>query len=373
MGWRKTGAGFSPGGPAGSYWNTRHGNTCRPRGSCGDRRSRGNTLGKAKRPRIAITMGDPGGIGPEIVVDAHCSPEIFSVCRPVVYGDASILHRAAGVLGKTIDVGPRGESGPGRIVVRPISALDPGEVPFGRLSVPGARAMAEYVRKAAGDAIAGRVDAVVTCPITKEGLAIAGVPHPGHTEFLADLCGGTDVVMMLAGDRLRVALVTIHVPLRKALELLSPPVIERTVRITHDFFREYMGTDAPRIAVAGVNPHAGEGGLFGDEEETMVAPAIDVCRKRGIDASGPYPPDTVFYRAYRGEFDVVVAMTHDHGLIPLKLVHFEDGVNVTMGLPVIRTSVDHGTAYDIAGRGTANPASLKAAVRMAAGMAAARR
>ncbi len=329
-------------------------------------------MGKAKRPVIGITMGDPGGIGPELVVLAHLSPEVFSVCRPVVYGDAGILHRAAAVLETTIEAGDGVEPGPARIAVRPLSALSPGDAPFGRISEPGSRAMADYIREAARDALAGRIDAVVTCPIAKEGLRIAGVPFPGHTEFLADLCGGADVVMMLAGDRLRVALVTIHVALRKALELLSPPLIERTVRITNAFFRTYMGTDAPRIAVAGVNPHAGEGGMFGDEEERMIAPAVAACRREGMDASGPWPPDTVFHRAYKGEFDVVVAMTHDHGLIPLKLVHFEDGVNVTMGLPVIRTSVDHGTAYDIAGKGAASPGSLLAAIRMAAGMAARR-
>ena len=317
-------------------------------------------------------MGDPAGVGPEIVVQALRFPEVVSVCRPVVYGDAGILRRAAAVLGQAVEVAEGGESGPGRIVVRSLSSLSPDEVPFGRISEAGSRAMADYIREAARDALAGRVDGVVTCPITKEGLKMAGVPFPGHTEFLADLCGGADVVMMLAGDRLRVALVTIHVALRKALELLSLPVIVRTIRITHDFFRKYMGTDAPRIAVAGVNPHAGEGGLFGDEEETMVAPAVAACRKEGIDASGPYPPDTLFFRAYRGEFDVVVAMTHDQGLIPLKLVHFEDGVNVTMGLPVIRTSVDHGTAYDIAGKGVASPGSLLAAIRLAAAMAGAR-
>jgi len=324
------------------------------------------------RPRIAVTMGDPAGVGPEIVVQALRFPEVVSICRPVVYGDAGILRRAAAVLGQAVEVADGGESGPGRIVVRPLSSLSPDEVPFGRISEAGSRAMADYIREAARDALAGRVDGVVTCPITKEGLKMAGVPFPGHTEFLADLCGGADVVMMLAGDRLRVALVTIHVALRKALELLSLPVIVRTIRITHDFFRKYMGTDAPRIAVAGVNPHAGEGGLFGDEEETMVAPAVAACRKEGIDASGPYPPDTLFFRAYRGEFDVVVAMTHDQGLIPLKLVHFEDGVNVTMGLPVIRTSVDHGTAYDIAGKGVASPGSLLAAIRLAAAMAGVR-
>ncbi len=330
-------------------------------------------MGKAKLPRIAITMGDPGGIGPEIVILAHLSPEVYSACRPVVYGDSGILRRAAAVLGKAIEVDPGGEPGPGRIAVRELSSLQPEEVPFGKLSEAGSRAMTNYIREASRDTLAGRTDAVVTCPITKEGLKEAGVPFPGHTEFLADLCGGADVVMMLAGDRLRVALVTIHVALRKALELLSSPVIERTIRITHDFFRKFMGTDAPRIAVAGINPHAGEGGMFGDEEETMVAPAVSACRRQGIDATGPYPPDTIFSRAYRGEFDVVVAMTHDHGLIPLKLVHFEDGVNVTMGLPIIRTSVDHGTAYDIAGKGAASPRSLVAALRMAAGMAAAGR
>jgi len=306
-------------------------------------------------------MGDPAGIGPEIAVQALSRTEVLSLCRPVLYGDPGILERAAAVVGSDA-----------KIEVLPLSSLSPEEVPFGTLTEAGSRAMADYIRAAATDVLAGRADAVVTCPITKEGLKAAGVPHPGHTEFLAEVCGGADVVMMLAGDRLRVALVTIHVALRRALELLSRPVIERTIRITNDFFRKYMGAAAPRIAVAGLNPHAGEGGLFGREEIEMIAPSVESCRKGGIDARGPYPPDTVFRRAYQGEFDVVVAMTHDHGLIPLKLVHFEDGVNVTMGLPIVRTSVDHGTAYDIAGKGKANPASLVAALRMAAGMAAAR-
>jgi 4-hydroxythreonine-4-phosphate dehydrogenase len=327
-------------------------------------------------PRIAVTMGDPAGIGPEIAVMALSRPEIFSFCRPVVYGDAGVLRRAAAIAGpgaEIVPLVPGGEGGPGRIPVLALSSLPVEDVPFGRMTPAGSRAMTEYIRAAAADVLAGRADAVVTCPITKEGLKHAGVSHPGHTEFLAQLCGGAEVVMMLAGDRLRVALATIHVALRRALELLSPEVIEKTIRITDDFFRKYMGTVAPRIAVAGLNPHAGEGGLFGDEETTMIAPAIAACRGSGIDATGPWPPDTIFRRAWRGEFDVVVAMTHDHGLIPLKLVHFEDGVNVTMGLPILRTSVDHGTAYDIAGKGTASPASLLAAIRMAAGMAAARK
>ena len=320
-------------------------------------------------PRIAVSMGDPAGVGPEIAVLAHASPEIFSLCRPVVYGDREILARAAGVTGKRVEIAAGGEPAFGRLLVKPVSSLRPAEIPFGTPSLPGSRAMADYIRVAAGDVLAGRADALVTCPIGKEGLAAAGVPFPGHTEMLADLCGGAEVVMMLAGEKLRVALATIHVSLRRALELLTPEVIERTVMITDTFFRKHMGTAAPRIAVAGVNPHAGEGGLFGDEERTVVTPAVEACRRRGIDATGPHPPDTVFYRAYRGEFDVVVAMTHDHGLIPLKLVHFEDGVNVTMGLPIVRTSVDHGTAYGLAGKGTASPASLLAAIRMAARMA----
>ena len=320
-------------------------------------------------PKIAITMGDPAGIGPEVVAAAHARKELFACCRPVAYGDPSILRRAVAAVGGSLEiVGPE-DAGPGRIAVNALSRLSPSEVPFGRPSPGGSVAMAEYIRAAAQDVLSGKADAIVTCPVTKEGLRAAGVPFPGHTEFLAHLCGGADVVMMLAGDRLRVALATIHVSLRRALEILSPGLIEKTVRITDTFFRKHMGNRSPRIAVAAVNPHAGEGGLFGDEEARLVAPAIGACQAAGIDASGPYPPDTVFYRAYQGAFDVVVAMTHDHGLIPLKMVHFEDGVNVTMGLPIVRTSVDHGTAYDIAGKGTASPSSLLAAVRMAAGMA----
>lgn len=324
------------------------------------------------KPRVAITMGDPAGVGPEIAVKALSSPALYEVCRPVVYGDAAILARAASVVGERVEIVPRDagvDAAPGRIVLVPGPALSPAEVPFGRPGPPGSRAMAHYVRAAAGDVLARRADAIVTCPISKEGLAAAGVPFPGHTEYLAHLCGGAEVVMMLAGDRLRVALATIHVALRRALELLSAELIERTIRITDAFFRKYMGPGAPRIAVAGLNPHAGEAGLFGDEEKRMIGPAVAACRADGIDASGPYPPDTVFRRAYTGRFDVVVAMTHDQGLIPLKLVHFDDAVNVTMGLPIVRTSVDHGTAYDIAGTGRANPASLQAAIRLAARMA----
>jgi 4-phospho-D-threonate 3-dehydrogenase / 4-phospho-D-erythronate 3-dehydrogenase len=327
-------------------------------------------------PRLAVTMGEPGGVGPEIACRALTMHEVASICRPVVYGDLSVMRRAAAVTGCSSAVEPLppgAEPGPGAVWVRPVSTLALADAPYGVTTLPGARATADYIRAATADVRAGGMDAIVTCPITKEGLKLAGVPHPGHTEFIARMCGTDHVVMMLAGDRLRVALVTIHTSLRNAIARIDAPLVERTIRITDAFFRKYMATPAPRIAVAGLNPHAGEGGLFGDEESTIIAPAIAACVRDGIGATGPYPPDTIFYRAYRGQFDVVIAMTHDVGLAPLKLVHFDDGVNVTMGLPIIRTSVDHGTAFDIAGTGKAAPGSLVAALRMAAGMAAASR
>ncbi len=323
-------------------------------------------------PTLAVTMGEPGGVGPEIACRALPSPGIAAICRPVVYGDLAVMRRAAALVECDASVEPLppgADPVPGTIWVRPVSALELSDAPFGKTTLPGAFVTAEYIRAATADVLSGAMDAIVTCPITKEGLKLAGVPHPGHTEFIAQMCGADHVVMMLAGDRLRVALATIHVSLRDAIALLDAPLVERTIRITDAFFRKYMGTASPRIAVAGLNPHAGEGGLFGDEESAVISPAIAACVKDGILATGPYPPDTIFHRAYHGRFDVVVAMTHDVGLAPLKLIHFDDAVNVTMGLPVIRTSVDHGTAFDIAGKAVAKPDSLVAALRMAAGMA----
>lgn len=311
------------------------------------------------KPRLAITMGDPAGVGPELAVRVLGDARLCTECVPVVYGDRAILERAARIVGASL----------GSAAIVACSQLDPAEVPFGRVGEAGARAMASYIRAATHDVLAKRADAVVTCPITKEGLRLAGEPFPGHTEMLAELCGGAEVVMMLAGDKLRVALVTIHVSLRQVLERLSVTLVERTIRITAAFFRTRMGMPSPRLAVAGLNPHASEGGLFGDEEARIIAPAIERARSAGIDAAGPFPADTIFHRAHAGQFDVVVAMTHDVGLAPFKLVHFDDGVNVTMGLPIIRTSVDHGTAYDIAGTGKASPQSLRAALRLAARMA----
>lgn len=313
-------------------------------------------------------MGDPAGVGPEIIVKAHLEPELHDLCVPFVYGDVGILQRAADLLRAPLRVSVEGEVGPGVLRVVPVSSLDVDETPFGKPTIDGDKAMTSYIKAATLDALAGSVDALVTAPVTKEGLRRAGVKHPGHTELLADICGGHDVVMMLAGERLKVALVTIHASVRAALDSLTPALVEQTLRITDAFLRRnVVHGRPPRIAVCGVNPHAGEHGMFGDEESVIVIPAIAACRADGIDATGPYPADTIFHRAYHGgEFDVVVAIFHDQGLGPFKLVHFDEGVNVTMGLPIVRTSVDHGTAHDIAGLGTASASSLLAAVRSAA-------
>jgi 4-hydroxythreonine-4-phosphate dehydrogenase len=256
--------------------------------------------------------------------------------------------------------------------VLPAGLLD---APLGQVDARAGAAAAACIRQAAALAMAGEVSAIVTAPIHKEALAAAGIAFAGHTEMLQALSGGGPVRMMLANDELRTVLVTIHHSLRRAIELVTFDAVLETLRIAHRAAAAW-GKAAPRIGVAGLNPHAGEGGLFGDEEITIIAPAIAAARAEGIDAHGPFAPDTVFMRARRtalraGEFDLVLAMTHDHGLIPVKYLGIEQGVNVTLGLPFVRTSPDHGTAFDIAGHGTADPASLLAAVRMARQLAGA--
>jgi 4-hydroxythreonine-4-phosphate dehydrogenase len=246
-------------------------------------------------------------------------------------------------------------------------------LPMGQVHAAAGAAAARCIEAGADLALAGRVSALVTAPIHKEALAAAGVAYPGHTELLQARAGGQPVRMMLANEQLRVVLVTIHVALRRAIEQLDFDAVLATVRIAHQAAAGW-GQAAPRIAVAGLNPHAGEGGLFGDEEQRFIAPAVAAARAEGIDAQGPFAPDTVFMRArnaagHPGEFDLVVAMTHDHGLIPVKYLGVEEGVNVTLGLPFVRTSPDHGTAFDIAGSGRADPRSLQAAVRMARALA----
>lgn len=328
---------------------------------------------RAQRP-IAITMGDPCGIGPEIVLKA------FAAGLPVpalVVGDVGLLEREAARLRLALAIEPIASpaalgSAPdfARVPVIAGTAL-PAVLPVGAVDARAGEAAYRYIARAAMLALRGEVRAVVTAPISKEALHLAGHDYPGHTELLAELAGGAPVRMMLANTELRTVLVTIHLALRDALAALSRETILETIRITDRALRA-AGIAAPRIAVAGVNPHAGEAGMFGREEIDIVAPAIAEARALGIDATGPHPPDTVFMRA-RGfaQFDVVVAMYHDQGLIPVKYLGIDDGVNITIGLPFVRTSPDHGTAFDIAGQpgpdglGRADARSLLAAFRQA--------
>jgi len=328
---------------------------------------------------IAITQGDVCGIGPEIVAKAFRDR---SAAGAFVVGDVAVMRRAAAIVGgmlavETIEQPAEARRAPANCIpVWQAPGLPPDliDAPVGRVDARSGAAAAACITEAAAMAMRGEVAAVVTAPIHKEALAAAGVAFPGHTEMLQSLAAGggqpPPVRMMLANDELRTVLVTIHLSLRDAIDAVTFDAVLQTLRIAHDAAARW-GQPSPRIAVAGLNPHAGEGGLFGDEEIRIIAPAIAAARSEGIAAFGPFAPDTVFMRArhappgHPGEFDIVVAMTHDHGLIPVKYLGVEHGVNVTLGLPFVRTSPDHGTAFDIAGTGRADPSSLAAAVRMA--------
>ena len=332
--------------------------------------------------RLLLTMGDACGIGPEIIVKAALHGALGET---LVVGDPQVLRRAARAVGTTLPLAvvesaaDRSAVPAGALAVLAPAGLPPGlaELPWGRVSATAGRAAAVCIEAAVRCLQAGEAGALVTAPIHKEAFSAAGLPYPGHTEMLQALAsppGGEllPVRMMLANEQLRVVLVTIHVSLRRAIDLLDIDGILQTLRITQRAGLGF-GLARPRIAVAGLNPHAGEGGLFGDEELRIIAPAIAAARAEGIEASGPYAPDTVFMRArdaagHPGEFDFVVAMTHDHGLIPVKYLGVEQGVNVTLGLPLVRTSPDHGTAFDIAGTGRADASSLLAAIRAARGL-----
>ena len=289
-----------------------------------------------KKPRIALTVGDPAGIGPEIVAKAAAEPRVREVCEPIVF-----------------------------------DALTPRHVTMGRLSPEAGRAAYDTIVRAVEAARKGDVDAIATAPVNKAAFAKAGLPWKGHTDLLAHLCGTSRVAMMFHAPELKVVLITVHVPLRDVPSLLTLQRVEQTIELTNESL-PLFGIDRPRLAVAGLNPHAGEGGVLGDEDESVLAPAIAASREKGIDVSGPFPADTVFVRASRGEFDCVLACYHDQGLIPVKLLAFGHAVNVTIGLPIIRTSVDHGTAFDIAGKDVADPGSMIEAVLLAARMAARR-
>lgn len=337
-----------------------------------------------RRGPLIVTMGDPAGIGPEIVVRALLErPDLQE--QVVVAGDAAALRRAADVVrqrcgGAQLDVvvldGLEEWAPAGRQGLRLVQACASGAlVPWGRVSAEAGRAAADSIAVAARWVLAGRARALVTAPVHKESLAAAGLPHPGHTEFLQALAAEhagvpvsqMPVRMMLSAPGLATVLVSIHVSLRQALDAVTTERVLDTIRITSAHYRR-CGIPDVRIAVAGLNPHAGEGGLFGREEIEILQPAVDRARADGLKVSGPHAPDTVFMRARQGEFDVVVAMYHDQGLIPVKLLGLEHGVNTTLGLPMVRTSPDHGTAFDLAGTGRASAASLLAAVDAALGM-----
>jgi 4-phospho-D-threonate 3-dehydrogenase / 4-phospho-D-erythronate 3-dehydrogenase len=312
--------------------------------------------------RIAVTMGDAAGIGPEIIVGAHPHPGV------VVVGDAERLRRAASILGADVEVvaveRPGDPVPDGALACIDLDLIDP-ELPFGELSAQAGECAYQAVRRAVELASAGEVDAICTAPLNKEALHLAGHKYPGHTELLAELTGVSDYAMMLTTPKLRVIHVTTHIGLIDAIEAIEPARVERVMRLGDEALRN-GGIESPRIAICGINPHAGEHGLFGrGEEAEKLEPAVAAAVADGIDAQGPLPADTAFFRAVRGDFDLVVAMYHDQGHGPIKVLGLDEGVNVTVGLPVIRTSVDHGTAFDIAGTGVADPGSLRAALREA--------
>jgi len=323
-------------------------------------------------PLIAITMGDPAGIGPEIVLKALERDDICQVCRPLVLGDMgalTMISKTGGLATFEVKESPLEVTGrPGVISVIPVSNLEEDSYRPGKPTIAGGKAMVEYIVKAVELTTRGQVSAMVTCPINKELMHRLGHQFDGHTELLAHLTHTKDYVMMLAGDRLRVSLVTIHCALREVPERLSKELVEKTIIITYGALRRDFAITDPKLAVVALNPHAGESGLFGLEDEGIIRPAVEAARKSGLQVDGPFPADTVFYQAANGRYDAVVAMYHDQGLIPLKLLHFPDAVNITLGLPIIRTSVDHGTAYDIVGKDMADPSSLVAAIKMAAKM-----
>jgi 4-hydroxythreonine-4-phosphate dehydrogenase len=322
------------------------------------------------KPLLGMTMGDPAGIGPEVIVKALARPGVRRLCRPLVIGSMEVLAKTSRRLKAPIKlcrVSAEDLSGP----AGSIPVLDPltqplSDVPLGRVSKETGEAQARYVKEAVRLALAGSVAGIVTAPINKEAINLAGYRYPGHTELLAELTGAKEVGMMIVGGPLRFMFTTTHVAMRDLASSLTIDRVERAIRLCHQGLTRLFRIDRPRIAVAALNPHAGEGGLFGREEIEVIAPAIARAEALGYPARGPFPADTLIAQAAGGKYDAVVAMYHDQGLIALKLAAFGKSVNTTVGLPIIRTSVDHGTAYDIAGRGIADEGSLIEAIRLAA-------
>jgi len=313
-------------------------------------------------PRVAISIGDPAGVGAEIAVKALADAELVRAAEWIVVGDETALESATAGYREKVDP---------RVHFVRMSALDPAKpVRFGELAAVNGAAAIEYVRRATEMCLSGEADAMVTAPLNKEAVTMSGRVFTGHTEYIAELCGATESRMLLASERLATVHVSTHVALEQACKLEQARIV-RTIELGAEAMRLMLGR-APRIGVAGLNPHAGEHNLFGRQDSEVISPAVEEARQKGFDCTGPHPPDTIFIRGVRGEFDLIVAMYHDQGHIPMKLIDFERTVNISLGIPIIRTSVDHGTAFDIAGKNRADCQNMQAAMRMAAKMAAGR-
>lgn len=336
-------------------------------------------MSKQERPILGITMGDAAGVGPEIVAMALAREDIRAICRSLVIGNVATMEEALQITSlpgriRAIKSPLKARFEEGVIEVVDLKNIDLLTLTRCQINAMAGKAAFEYVERAVELALAGDIEAIVTAPLNKEALNRAGYHYAGHTEILADLCGVEDVAMMLVAGDLRVSHVSTHVSLREACALVTKERILTVATLTHHAVQQ-MGIKSPRLAVASLNPHAGEGGIFGREEIEIIRPAVEEARRMGLDVSGPIPADTVFFRAIHGreigeeQFDAVIAMYHDQGHIPIKLMGFLEGVNVTLGLPIIRTSVDHGTVFDKAGKGTANPRSMIEALKLAARMA----
>jgi 4-hydroxythreonine-4-phosphate dehydrogenase len=325
------------------------------------------------RPTIAITMGDPAGIGPEVIMKALARPETRSICNALVIGDANRLDKAGKLVGARIGIDALRDAEDADFASDSVQCIDlklvPDDLPFGRMSAVAGEAAYRFIEKAVQVVQAGSARAICTAPLSKEALHAAGHKYPGHTELLAHLTGTPEVSMMLVSAKLRVIHVTTHIGLLDAIEKIEPGLVERVITRGHEVLVR-AGIAHPKIGVCAINPHAGENGLFGrGEEAAKITPAVEACQRRGWDVQGPLPADTLFFLAGRGDYDMVVAMYHDQGHGPIKVLGLEAGVNITVGLPVIRTSVDHGTAFDIAGKGIADERSLIEALRQAAALA----
>lgn len=329
---------------------------------------------KDKRPIIAITMGDPAGIGPEIIIKALSLAEISRICRPIVIGDARVMKNAmqnsksSPVVLNVVKRVDAGNYQTGIVNILDMDNVESSKLKMGKISVEAGRAAIKYIERAIDLAMEKKVDAIATAPINKEAIHKAGYKFDGHTELLAKRTGASNYAMMFLSDSIRIMLVTTHMALSQVPKELDKKKILATIKLADKELTELLGK-RPKIGVAGLNPHAGENGIFGSEEEKIIAPAVEEAKKLGINVKGPISADAIFYLANIGMFDIVIAMYHDQGLIPLKLLSFNKSVNVTIGLPIIRTSVDHGTGFDIAGKGWANPSSMIQAIKVAAMMA----